>query len=154
VTILLVRHGRAGSRKNWDGPDEERPLSKKGQRQAEGLVELLGRDPVKRVLSSPYVRCVQTVEPLARTLGLEVELRPELAEGAPIDAALALVRDLAGTTAVLCSHGDIVPALVFTLADADGVDVGDDPPCAKGSAWELEEVDGRVKAARYLAPAG
>src|SRR5437588_2192990 len=102
MSILLVRHARAGSRKNWDGPDEERPLSKKGRRQAEGLVERLGGYPAKRVLSSPYVRCIQTVEPLAKQLGVEIEPRPELAEGAPIDAALALLRDLAGTTAVLC----------------------------------------------------
>ena len=45
---------------------------------------------------------------------------------------------------------DIVPALLFSLADSDGLDVGDDPPCAKGSVWELEEVDGRFKAGRYL----
>jgi 8-oxo-dGTP diphosphatase len=152
MSILLVRHARAGSRRDWDGPDEERPLSKKGQRQAEGLAELLSGYPVKRVLSSPYARCVQTVEPLAKALGLEIELRPELGEGAPIDVALALLRDLAGTTALLCSHGDVVPALLFALADSDGIDLGDDPPCAKGSVWELEDVDGHFKAARYLPP--
>ena len=85
--------------------------------------------------------------------GLEVEVRPELAEGAPIDAALTLVRELADTTAVLCSHGDIVPALLFVLADSDGLEIGDEPPCAKGSVWELEEIDGRFKAGRYLPPA-
>ena len=65
MTVLLVRHARAGSRKYWKGPDIERPLSKKGRRQAEGLVDMVSRYPIKRILSSPYVRCVQTVEQLS-----------------------------------------------------------------------------------------
>jgi len=152
MTILLVRHARAGSRKDWDGPDEKRPLSKKGRRQAAGLVDILSRYPVERILSSPYVRCIQTVEPLAKAPGLDVELRNELAEGAPVDTALALVRELAGTTAVVCSHGDIVPALLSALAESDGLELGDSPPSAKGSVWELDEVDGRFKAGRYVPP--
>src|SRR5207302_6791016 len=116
MTVLLVRHARAGSRKHWDGPDIERPLSKKGWRQAEGLVDMLTRYPVARIMSSPYVRCVQTVEPVAEKLKLDIERQPELAEGAPVDQALALVRGAGGTTVVLCTHGDIVPAILEAVA--------------------------------------
>jgi phosphohistidine phosphatase SixA len=61
---------------------------------------------VQHVLSSPYVRCTQTVAPL------ELEIVPDerLAEGAPADAAIELLRDL--DDAVACTHGDIVEAII------------------------------------------
>jgi broad specificity phosphatase PhoE len=156
---VLVRHGHAGSRRRWDGPDDLRPLSKRGWRQAKKLVPVLGDKPIERVLSSPYARCVQSVEPLAEALGLEVGTVDELAEGTndrpvDLDGATALLRGLAGTTSVLCSHGDVLLALLHTLAKQDAPEglPGKDPPCAKGSVWELEEVDGRVKTARYVPP--
>src|SRR5437762_13021626 len=120
---LLVRHGRAGSRKGWEGPDLERPLSKKGRRQADGLVEMVEPYGVKRILSSPYVRCSQTVGPLAEALGLEIEVRSELAEGAPVHDAVELVRQHVGTTAVFCTHGDIVPAVLEALARQEGLEL-------------------------------
>ena len=61
MAVLLVRHAKAGSRKDWSGDDRLRPLSKAGHRQAEALVPLLVGYPITRVLSSPFVRCVQTV---------------------------------------------------------------------------------------------
>src|SRR5437763_8020645 len=150
----LVRHARAGSRKGWEGPDIERPLSKKGRRQADGLVDLLEASGIKRILSSPYVRCTQTVEPLAEALGLEIEVRPELAEAAPTEAAVALVRQHAGTTAVFCTHGDIVPEVLDALAREDGLQLPGDYEYAKGSGWVIEEEGGRALSARYLrAPA-
>ena len=130
----------------------DRPLSKKGWRQAEGLLDLLRPFPVKRLLSSPYVRCVQTVEPAASALGLDIETRDELGEGASTAAALELARSLAGTTAVLCSHGDVVPALLFAFVEADGLALPEDPPCAKGSLWALDQEGGRVTSGRYLEP--
>ena len=147
---LLVRHARAGSRKGWDGPDIERPLSKKGRRQGDGLVEILEPYGVKRILSSPYIRCTQTVKPLAEALGLEIEVRSELAEGAPVQDALALVRQHAGTTAAFCTHGDVVPAVLEALARKGGVTLPADYDYAKGSVWVLEEVSGKVVSARYL----
>jgi broad specificity phosphatase PhoE len=152
VTLYLVRHAKAGSRRDWGGPDPERPLSGKGRRQAEGIVDLLADRPVRRVLSSPYVRCVQTVEPLADKLGLPVEDAPALGEDASLTEAVALLRHLAGTTAVLCTHGDLIPPILDTLAADDGLPLPPDYPFAKGSIWELEVVNGRWLAARYLPP--
>ena len=94
MSWLLVRHARAGSRKGWEGPDIERPLSKKGRRQADGLVEMLEAAGVKRIVSSPYVRCTQTVEPLAEALGLEIEPSPGRTEEiTPIDGKLCPLID-------------------------------------------------------------
>jgi 8-oxo-dGTP diphosphatase len=151
VTVLLVRHARAGTRKYWKGPDIERPLSKKGRHQAEGLVDLLARYPVKRILSSPYVRCVQTVEPTAEKLKLAVEPEPVLAEGAGADQVLVLLRQAAGSTVVWCTHGDIVP-IVLDIVEQDGVKLKKaDKKYPKGSFWELEQdKKGRVTKATYF----
>jgi phosphohistidine phosphatase SixA len=111
VTVFLVRHGSAGKRSKWEGDDRLRPLDEKGRAQAQGLVALLGERGVERILTSPYVRCRETVEPLADALGLPVEERDELAEGASRQTALALVAELAGEPAVLCTHGDVVDEL-------------------------------------------
>ena len=78
---VFVRHARAGDREKWEGDDRLRPLDRKGRRQAEGLVELLAEYPIERLLSSPYLRCVQSFEPLAQARGLEIEQVAELGEG-------------------------------------------------------------------------
>ena len=105
---------------------------------AEG-VGLLGVD---RIASSPYVRCRDSVVPLARALDLEIEERDELAEGAVADELWSLVAELAPTTAVLCTHGDIL-----------GLLLGEEPE--KGSTWLVDVEDGRGLARRtYLPPPG
>ena len=68
------------TRSEWEGDDRLRPLDERGRRQAEALVDALAAFPITRIFSSPYDRCVQTVEPLAAQRGLPVELREELGE--------------------------------------------------------------------------
>src|SRR3954453_420928 len=77
MTVVLLRHGSAGDRDRWDGDDRLRPLDKKGRRQAEALRDALLARGVPRALSSPYVRCTETLAPL----GLDVEPDERLAEG-------------------------------------------------------------------------
>jgi 8-oxo-dGTP diphosphatase len=104
--VLLLRHASAGKRSAWTGDDRLRPLDKRGRAQAAALRDVLRAHGVQHVLSSPYVRCTQTVAPL------ELEIVPDerLAEGAPADAAIELLRDL--DDAVACTHGDIVEAII------------------------------------------
>ena len=80
-SFYVVRHAKAGSRGHWTGDDRLRPLSSKGFKQAEELVKLLRRFSITAIYSSPYLRCVQTVEPLARARKLELKTSIELAEG-------------------------------------------------------------------------
>jgi phosphohistidine phosphatase SixA len=105
--MLLVRHASAGNRKKWDGDDSDRPLDERGQAQAFGLVERLRRYPLESILTSPGRRCVQTVEPLARSRGLELEVRPELGEDRQGTEGAALVRSLAGRDVLVCGHGGL-----------------------------------------------
>jgi len=106
MSVVLLRHASAGDRVEWTGDDRRRPLDKKGWKQARRLVDELRELGVRRVLSSPYDRCVQTVEPLAEELGVAIEIDDRLAEGAGRDAALELLGGLEDVVA--CTHGDIV----------------------------------------------
>jgi phosphohistidine phosphatase SixA len=118
---VLLRHASAGDRYLWADDDRLRPLDKKGRRQAEKLAEELGTEDVRRVVSSPYARCVQTVEPLAAALGLEVELDDRLAEGGG-SSARALF-DQPGVVA--CTHGDVIFELIgYGLKKAQYVVLG------------------------------
>jgi phosphohistidine phosphatase SixA len=129
-----------------------RPLSKAGRRQAKGLVELLRDEPIARVLSSPYVRCVQTVEPLAKSRALPVEVVTELAEGTLLSEALRLIEKVADEPTVLCTHGDVVENLLFHL-DAQGVSLAGGMVFAKGSTWMFDVKDSGIVRGRYLPPA-
>jgi phosphohistidine phosphatase SixA len=105
VTLVLLRHAWAGDRERWEGDDRRRPLDERGQAQALALVDLLAPYPADRLLSSPYLRCVQTLEPLAAARGLRVEPHEQLAEKRQERDGLALVRSLAGADAIVCTHG-------------------------------------------------
>lgn len=153
--VYLVRHAHAGARGAWQGDDSQRPLSDKGWRQARGLVALLDHDrPPRRVLSSPSVRCVQTLEPVAGAHGLGVEIDDRLLEGADPRETLALLEEaMAESRAVAaCSHGDVIPG-VLDLLRADGVRFEGPLTWPKASTWVLEGGDeGGVIRARYLPP--
>jgi 8-oxo-dGTP diphosphatase len=151
VAVYLVRHAHAGSRSAWKGDDERRPLSPKGRGQAEGLAARLKGEPIARVLSSPSRRCVETAEPLARAVGVEIEQRDDLHEGGDPDQVIALVSELAGQDAVIVSHGDVIPKVIRRLA-ADGMRTKDANLSQKGSWWTLEVNGGRVVRGRYHPP--
>lgn len=147
--VYVIRHAKAGSRSRWDGEDLDRPLSKRGRTQAELLVEMLHGVELATIASSPYVRCCETVEPLAADRGLVVATDHRLGEGAGGAGALALVGELAPKGGVLCSHGDVIGELLATIARR-GVELGPEPLCEKGSVWELTLDGDEIDRARYL----
>jgi broad specificity phosphatase PhoE len=152
VTIYLVRHAKAGERGVWDGDDQLRPLSGRGRHQARGLLEVLEDAQFDRLLSSPYVRCMETVVPLSGERGVAIEPVEALAEGATLDEALSLLRKHVAHGAVFCTHGDVIPMLLEHYAN-HGVDIGTTPQWPKGSTWVLEtDATGEVTSARYLSP--
>jgi phosphohistidine phosphatase SixA len=111
MPLLLVRHAWAGDRDAWEGDDRERPLDERGSMQADALVERSRAFPIEAIFSSPARRCLETVEPLARARGLEIEQRPELSEDLQATDGVALVRSLAGRDVVVCGHGGLEHAL-------------------------------------------
>jgi 8-oxo-(d)GTP phosphatase len=147
--VYLVRHAKAGDREEWEGPDEMRPLTKSGLKQADVLAERLAAFSITRILSSPHVRCLETVEPIARRLGLRVVLSDALAEGSDPAAARQLIDEAAQSSTVLCSHGDIIAGVMEHFAEA-GVVLEGEPRWEKGSVWALETDGSRVHAARSI----
>jgi len=151
MTTYLVRHASAGNRNEGDPNDDERPLDATGIVQAGKLCDWLRHMPIRRIVSSPYPRCVQTVEPLARALGLQVELSEALAESTPIEVSWPLLAELATTDAVACSHGDVIPDLI-RRAQLRGLHVPGKSGCSKGSVWTLEHWDGERFATGVYTP--
>ncbi len=145
--LYLVRHASAGDRDKWAGDDDLRPLDKKGRRQAAGLVEQLAGSSGP-VISSPSVRCVQTVEPLAIARGMEIETTTDLAEGTGLKV-LDVMR-AAPDGAALCTHGDVLFDLLGVL-HRQGVVPGS-AQAQKGSTWVLGLDGDRVVEAGYLPP--
>ena len=148
--VYLVRHAKAGNRETWTEDDRLRPLSRKGRIQAEALAAMFEGVSVDRVLTGPSVRCVQTVRPLALACRIPLEEWGALAEGADPLATLSLLRSSGGTV-VACSHGDVIPAVMDTLAER-GLSIDDPSLCKKGSTWVLERDGGLFTEARYVPP--
>jgi broad specificity phosphatase PhoE len=114
MPLVVVRHAQAGRRSAYKGDDRLRPLTERGRARAEALVPLLSVYRPQRILSSPFVRCCETVQPVAEALGLGVESLDELAEGHGSEA-VRLMQTMAGESAVLCTHGDVATALLEDL---------------------------------------
>jgi len=152
VTVYLVRHARAGSRRAWQGEDDLRPLSRSGHQQAERIADaLVAAGGGQRVISSPYVRCRQTVDPIAQRLRLPLELSDALAEGAPATDTMRLIdKVLTEDATVLCTHGDVVENVLHELA-LHGVPLDDDR-LDKASVWVLDAKDGEIVGGHYVPP--
>jgi 8-oxo-dGTP diphosphatase len=155
-TLLLVRHGRAGAKSDWDGPDDLRPLDHRGRAQAAQLAEVLPAFGPVDLFSAPPVRCRETIEPLADRLGLDIrDCRALGEEGFSDDpeAGLALVEQLleprpAGGVTVVCSQGGAIPSVLLSLGvQWEGSRVF--PPAAKGSVWVLGGRPGALFADYY-----
>jgi phosphohistidine phosphatase SixA len=115
--VYLIRHAHAGDKHQWPGPDDDRPLSVPGHREAHGLLARLRDYPIGRILTSPAARCLQTVEPLSQRRAVPIELVEPLRVEAPIGRLLELVTDPGLETAVLCRHGEQIGGLMRQLAD-------------------------------------
>lgn len=148
--IYLVRHAKAGERRVWNGADHERPLSKQGWKQAHLLAERLAKKGAVSLYSSPYVRCVQTLEPLAERLGADIMLDERLAEDEPFEPVLDMLADV-DSGAVLCSHGDIIPATLQALTRR-GMEVQSDADWRKATVWVLKRKGSRVTKGKVWPP--
>ncbi len=139
--VYLVRHAHAGNKKQWQGPDQARPLSAQGRKEALGLVDQLRDLPVRRLLSSPAERCLQTVQPLADRLQRPIERDHALDVDGTGPGVLELLTRPALAEAVLCTHGEVI-GKVFDQLQAAGLELSEPPRWPKGSTWVLR-LDGR-----------
>jgi 8-oxo-dGTP diphosphatase len=147
VICYLLRHADAGSRGIVN--DAERGLTKKGRGQADRIARSRAGSHITSIASSPYVRCLETVEPLGRAIGLAVEVDESLGEGAGPTAAIARI-EAASQPMVLCSHGDVIGE-VLALLGRRGIELDHDR-LAKGSTWEIAVDHGTIRSAHYVPP--
>lgn len=149
--LYLVRHAKAGERRLWHGSDLDRPLSKKGWKQSEAIGKRLAKLGPSDLLSSPYVRCIQTLEPLGRRLERSIAVEHRLTEDESIEPVLELLQEVAGG-AVLCSHGDIIPATIQALKST-GTGIRTPVDWRKASVWVLKRNKrGRIVTATVWPP--
>lgn len=153
-TVLVVRHGTAGSKSRYRGDDTKRPLDKKGRAQAEALVGQLLAFGADRVYAADRVRCHQTVEPVAAELGVNIHNEPLLTEEAYAKnpkRGRQRVLQIAGRagTPVICTQGKVIPDLIEWWCGRDGVRP-DKSRNLKGSTWVLSLFAGRLVAADHI----
>ena len=151
VTIFLIRHAHAGKRSEWATDDRLRPLSERGIKQSRALTAVVGDIVVGRIISSPYVRCMQTVQPLGTKFDVAIETSDVFAEGADDEIAYRLLLELNDDDGAACSHGDVIPHLLRRLV-ADGMDTDGPLIDQKGSTWIIEMRNGRPFHGRYVPP--
>ena len=113
--VYLVAEADAGRRDEWPGPDRLRPITRDGWRQARTLADALRGAPIERVVASPWLRCRQTVQPLADELGLEVLDDRNLAESVDVDRAVSVIAGLEGSAVVVCTHDELARAILGRL---------------------------------------
>jgi len=143
-SFYIVRHGKAGNPEKWVGEDRQRPLTKKGKKLAEELVDLFKRLPVSSIF------CIQTVEPLAAARRLEIKRSPSLEFGSGLEGLGEFLADRALDDVVLSTHGDIVFELVEDLVAREVIKAGEGG-YEKGSTWVLEvDEHGVTERARFI----
>ena len=155
TTVLLVRHAKAGSRAQWDGADELRPLSHNGEKQVPPVRELAAVYGAERVYSAPLRRCVETVRPIAEDAGVPVvdeELLGEAKYEGMADAAVHRLMEIVrqGGVSVVCSQGKVIPDLVSRVAADSEVVLPRRVESKKGSVWALFFAETHLVAADYI----
>ena len=145
VPVILLRHAKAVGKSSWKRADDRRPLDDAGRADAKALAELLACfGPRARLITSPAVRCVETLRPFAELSGAELREEPSLyihtqssrtdpADSSPSMAALMAQAVAAGEPTIFCAHRENIPVLqAAALAALGGAQPASD--AAPGSA--------------------
>jgi 8-oxo-dGTP diphosphatase len=149
--LYLVRHAKAGERRLWTTDDLDRPLSRKGWKQSDALAKRLAKANPPALISSPYVRCIQTLEPLAERLGQPVQIDERLTEDEPVEPMLDLFGEVPDGS-VLCTHGDLIEAAIERLCTS-GTKLGSPTDWRKASVWVLQRgKHGKIVKAKVWPP--
>ncbi len=154
VPLILLRHGKALSPNEWSGDDGDRPLDSLGQRQAKRLLSSYLPYQVEEIHSSDAMRCIETVEPLARALKINIVISEELGEYRHFsnkDSAFEYAQDVIenGNATLICSHNPILPMVVRKLIGKKTfkeLDARLNP----GEAWILHHREGEVIAIDWM----
>jgi phosphohistidine phosphatase SixA len=149
VTLYIVRHAKAGKRSEWDGPDTLRPLSDKGWEQAQAIAKKLIELKPIALISSPAVRCMQTLEPLSEAMKIKIVADERLFEDGDVAKMIELL-EAAQDSTVISSHGDMIPEAIKIL-QRRGMEINSKPDWRKASVWVVERTKNGFKSAYVMA---
>jgi 8-oxo-(d)GTP phosphatase len=155
VPLIVVRHASAGSKKHWDADDLDRPLDEAGSADAQAMAALLATfaPGPARVLSSPALRCVDTVRPYAALAAAGVEVNDALSKTTGPALRVPLIRDLVASAkpVVVCAHRENVASIVTEACQALEAPVPEDMALPKAGLWVLNVAAGTLTSAdRYV----
>lgn len=132
VPYIVLRHAKATPRSDWYGgrivDDGKRPLISDGKKQAKALVPLLAAFGPKRVITSPWMRCVDTVAPFANSRKFPLIERSQLSENGNKKGPKRtknLMSDLLedNKAVVICSHRPALPTILESIASVASKDL-------------------------------
>ena len=149
MAIFLVRHAKAESRSAWTDGDTTRPLTEEGHAQARMIAASWAFQAPVAVWSSPRLRCVQTVEPLAARFGLTVGIEPLLEEDTPFERILPVL-EAAPESTVWSSHGDVIPDVMNALLRRGLLLTGSAGALKKGAMFVLHRENDAFVRAEYV----
>ena len=123
--LVALRHGKAVPPESWDGPDSTRPLMQRGQDQAASIALGLAAYGVRKIISSDATRCLATVGPLSELVGRPITVKHGISQDAhahgQLDVGSVILKRLARKrSAVLCSHGPVLPEIIEEVARLTG----------------------------------
>lgn len=152
--LILLRHGKAIAREEWEGDDGDRPLAQLGQIQSKRMLSKYLPFAISEIHTSDAVRCYETVAPMARAMSLDMIYWSELSEYAfakDKKAAINVVNDIieSETRAIVCGHNPVLPGIVAKFIGKKNfkqLDHGLLP----GEAWILHHRDGEVIAIDWM----
>lgn len=120
--VIIVRHAKAKPRSSWAGAEGERTLAATGKRQAIAVGKLLEAWEPTKLISSPWVRCMQTVSPYSKTSGIVIKQKAPLTEDAhkanPQKVAKIVQALFDKDDAVaLCTHRPVLPTVLQVISE-------------------------------------
>lgn len=154
IPLILLRHGKAITREEWEGDDGDRPLAQLGQQQSKRMHSLYQAFGITEIHTSDAVRCYETVAPIGRTLSLNLIYWTELSEYAyerEKKSAIKVVGDImeSEARAIVCGHNPVIPGIVAKFIGKKSfkeLDHGLQP----GEAWILHHKDGEIIAIDWM----
>lgn len=129
--LIVARHGKATAHENWDGLDSLRPLVAHGMQQARDIAGGLAAFGPAAIISSPAIRCLQTIAPLSYKLGMEIRESGKISQDKwtsegdrVVDFVSSRLRK--AVPVVMCSHGPVIPQIVSEIISQTGGTVTDE----------------------------
>lgn len=142
--LVLLRHAKAVSRDEWQGDDDDRPLDDLGENQARRLLAIYQVFNLSQIHTSDALRCYSTVEPMAKGLGIKLEVTDKLSESGyrkdkerAFDYAKELLKE--DSNSLICSHNPILPKMLNKLSKRSDVEA-DEEKLSPADGWVLHRV--------------